>query len=63
MDGWVQVGKNKRDVMSGRSRSMQGSKQEASFRMPEEGVCEGKSQGHGIAEGFEWQAEELGPHS
>ena len=42
---------------------MQGSKQEASFRMPEEGVCEGKSQGHGIAEGFEWQAEELGPHS
>lgn len=30
--------------------------------MPEEGIEEGRSQGDGIAGGFEWQAEELGPH-
>lgn len=32
---WVQVGKNKRDVMSGRSMSTQESKQ-VSFSMPDE---------------------------
>lgn len=46
--------------MSGRSMSTQGSKQ-ASFSVVDEGVYEGKSQGRGRAEGFEWQAEEFGP--
>lgn len=56
---WVQVGKNKRVVMSGRSMSTQGSKK-VSFGMPEE-IATG-TWGHGWAEDFEWQAEELGPH-